>query len=164
MREWSRGIRLAIVVSAWLPAGCVATKLPLCPQVAQLSYPRGAAPSDVNRFVSDRARERRVRVTPLSTFVAEFRGYVGDVRWLERNYRTLLCAFDSSQVVDDGRLYGACMSNASGWIAVVQSARPEYLMLDKTFFKDTCALPTAPDAAEASAPLQQPGDGGDIGP
>lgn len=143
MGRCARSFSLAL--AALLSGGCAATKLPLCPKVAQWSYPVGTQPSDINRFVSDRARERQLRITPLSRFTAEVSGFAWNVRWLEKHYVTLVCAFDPGQVIDDGRVYGACMSTASEWIRVVQSAHPEHLLVEQTLFKETCAFEPADD-------------------
>ena len=138
-RSANRATALSLTFAASMLAGCATTVLPLCPRVAQLSYPTGSGQNDVNRFVHERATEKGIKINALSTFAAAFSGYLYNVRWLEKNYPTLLCAFESGQVVDAQTVYLACMSNAPRWIAPVQSEHPENLMLDDTHFKENCA-------------------------
>lgn len=119
--------------------GCATARLPLCPAIAARSYPPNAEASDVNWYTKQQAQRLRISISPVSAFAADFRGKVGSVRWLQRNYRFMLCAFDPRQELNDRSQYLSCMSHAKVWIDRTQSEKPEHLMLEEVMFHENCS-------------------------
>jgi len=122
-----------------LARGCATVRLPLCPAIAEASYQSGGRGKIINMYVSQSAVERNVVIRPLSSFAADFTGGYPDIKWLSNNYPFILCAFDARQVVHDRDVYISCMQHSPSWIAIVQSSKPEDLMLRETLFRENCA-------------------------
>lgn len=118
------------------PIGCASARLPLCPKVAHFGM--GVPLSDVNRHLEQRLPARHIKVEPLSAFAAEFRGRFFDIHWLRQNYAFMLCAFNPKDVIEDEAFYNVCMANAPRWMEIVNSKRPEELLLSTTHYADTC--------------------------
>lgn len=145
-----RWVLLAVSTLPFL-SGCAVTKVPLCPAIARNSYPAGTWNGDpVNRYVAFQAERRELQLSPLSPFIAEVRGATGNVVWLQRNYRFMLCAFDPVQELADKSTYESCMAHADEWARIVQSEHPEHLLASQTLFEASCA--TKPDRAAALPP------------
>jgi len=125
----------------------------LCPTVARDSFFPQRPGDYVGRYIAEAAARRDVQVTPLSSFAMRAKGAVWDIRWLQRNYRELVCGFDTRSVVQDKTVYMACMADAPTWIRVVASAKPETLMADQYGYVDVCVisdpvLPSPPIAGD----------------
>lgn len=117
-----------------------AALFPLCPEIAEASYPEGKGTGQViNLYVKEQAREREILVTPLSAYVAELHGSNVDLAWFTANYPQMLCAFDPRQVVLDRETYLSCIKHAPEWISIVRSQHPENLMLTQTKFRENCS-------------------------
>lgn len=127
---------LATAICALL-SGCT-IKLPLCPTVANVSYPEDTPVSSVNWFVLESSKKRNLSIEELSEFVAIFSGSPRSIRWLEENYPSMLCAFKYRRVVDDEGLYTRCIRKAGIWIDIVKDERFEELMLRETDYAATC--------------------------
>ena len=138
-RDRSVTLRCAQIVFAIAYSGCATARFPLCPRIAERSYPLGKPGETVNMFVRDEAKWRQVRIRPLSHFAADFSGSKSDIRWFSGNYSFVLCAFDPRQVINVDAIYTSCMSHALEWLAIVRS-QPENLLLTETKFKDNCAV------------------------
>lgn len=122
-------------------SGCVAaTRLPLCPKLAELSYPtleegRGQL---LGRFVKVEAANRHVSVSPLSYFVAEFRGPRKEIKWLRRNYDILLTQFNPRLITEDEDVFTSAQHHVKSWMQLVDSGRYEDLMLEESAFCPVC--------------------------
>jgi hypothetical protein len=137
-----RAIHLgACVVAAQLLAGCASIRLPLCSTIAARSFPEGAETGPVNAFIQAAAERRRIRIEVLSPITARFRGSRGDVRWLEANYKHLVCAFEPGQVSNARSTYMSCLAHAEEWVAATQSKSPENLMLQQYLYVENCMTP-----------------------
>jgi hypothetical protein len=77
----------------------------------------------------------------LSEFDAEFSGMVWNVRWLKRNYVTMLCAFDPVKVHDYTAAYTSCMDRAPQWVALVLAGRAKDLLKDPYDYAGNCVAP-----------------------
>jgi hypothetical protein len=135
--RWSLATSL---LSALLLSGCASTRLPLCPSIAAKSYPAGHSSSDVNWYTREQATRLGISISPVSAFAADFRGADWDVRWLQRNYPFMLCAFDPRQEVNVRSTYISCMRHAEEWIRRTQSKVPEDLMLEGVMFHENCSI------------------------
>lgn len=92
----------------------------------------------VNRFVVEEAAKRRVTITPLSYFVAEFKGNTKSIQWFRENYEIMLCAFNPRLVTDDDTLYTSCMKHARDWIDLVEKGLESDIMLQELLFCPNC--------------------------
>ena len=129
-----------VLVLLILSPACATVRLPLCPQVAALSYPTPPPQGTmVGRFTKEQAAERNIRISVLSSFIAAFSGRRGQVTWLKKHYADLLCGFDTDRVTLDAQTYLVCRTHAPGWIKLAQSRQPERLMLAETKFETVCA-------------------------
>ena len=132
-----RGASSLIAIGLAL-AGCATARLPLCPAIAEKSYASNGRGQLVNSFAARRADDHGIKINVLSPFAADFSGDVVSMRWFQRNYRLILCAFDPRQETHVATLYTSCMVHAPSWIAITQSSAPENLMLASTLYDDTC--------------------------
>ena len=124
-------------------AGCTTVTLPLCPRLAEWSYPSGGGRGKtVNYFVDVNANRRGINIEPLSNFVANFTGSTWSAKWLKVNYKNMICAFDPRQMTGPANAsdnYLSCMGHADNWIAITASGNAHDLMLADTKFSDNCA-------------------------
>jgi hypothetical protein len=115
-------------------------RLPLCPKLAEMSYDsieegRGKI---IGRTVAEAASARKVRITPLSSFVADFTGPTEQIRWFKRNYPDLLCAFNPKLVVNVEATNLSCMNHVRQWMDLVASGKEEDLMLNEYLYCPNC--------------------------
>lgn len=129
------------VVLAVLLSGCVTTRLPLCPAVAQRSQAQGKTPGPLNAYTRQAIAARGITVEVLSPYAASFRGSSGDIGWLVDNYAHLVCAFEPGEVSSAQSSYTSCMNHAPAWISLVRSGRPEQLMLAPHLYYENCVVP-----------------------
>lgn len=127
-----------ILTLAMTLANCATARLPLCPKLAALSYQNPKPDTVVSRYLSERAKERHVKISVLSPFAAVLSGSVGSIAWFQRNYPLMLCEFDPSQLVNDENVYLSCMSHAQEWMKILQSNQPEDLMVNETHYAASC--------------------------
>jgi len=113
-------------------------KLPLCPKLAQLSYTPPSTTAVVNKYLTDAVQGKDITLTPLSPFAVELRGEQHDVESITRNYGFFLCAFDPKQIPNVDAVYQQCMANAATWTTIVQSDKPDELMLSNTHYVGVC--------------------------
>jgi hypothetical protein len=147
MRRWTGAAASSISACLLLLTGCAGARFPLCPAIAENSFPSDGRGKIVNMYIQREADARNVEVRPLSEFTAEFRGSGPDLEWFNQNYAFMLCAFDPRKQVYDRETYLSCMSHASQWIQIVRSSTPEDLMLRETKFRENCApLASSPRA------------------
>jgi hypothetical protein len=137
-------IRVILALAAgMLLAACATVKVPLCPEIAEMSYPvdQGEPGERLNHFLARFVEKRKVRVERLSWFVAEAKGLKWHVADLQANIAELTCAFDPGQMSYETRAtYLSCMTHAPEWLGHVQGERPQDLMLAETLFYENCAL------------------------
>jgi hypothetical protein len=130
----------SIVVSILVLSGCASSgQFPLCPRIAEESYPSGSPGAVVNLYARDQAAARHLIISPLSSFAAVVSGSYEDLRWFNQNYPTMLCAFDPHQEVLDRERYISCTIHAPHWIEIIRSSHPEDLMLIETKFRENCS-------------------------
>jgi len=119
--------------------GCTSSvTLPLCPRIAANSYASVDKSAVVNRYILEQAKKRNLKISILSSYVAEFVGASKDIRWLKANYKTMLCAFNPLLEIDDKTTYLSCMAHADRWITLVIDGNAERLMLTDTVFHENC--------------------------
>lgn len=112
--------------------------MPLCEKIATYSYAPGEEKSYINKFIVDIAKERNVKVTPLSRVAVELHGGVFDIEWMRRNYSFMLCAFDPSQEVNNVAAYMTCMKHSPEWVKIIQSDHPELLGDTEYLYQERC--------------------------
>lgn len=138
------GRGFSVLTGLCLLAGCTTARLPLCPRLAEASYPPGSQGRGqvVNYYLQRNAAAAGISVRPLSSFVAEYSGSSFSMEPFVQNYPAMLCAFDSRQIVNDQTTYQSCTMHAPDWVALVQSGAQQRLMDDSTYFWQVCgALP-----------------------
>lgn len=113
-------------------------RVPLCPKLAAVSYTPAQPDAIVNKFMAEQAQLRKITIKPLSPFVAEVSGKKSQIKWFVNNYQFMACAFDREQVIADETTYTTCTQYAPSWIDIVQSEKPEDLMLEGTHFVGVC--------------------------
>jgi hypothetical protein len=126
---------LSLVIIMAMEACRSSAKLPLCHRFSD-SKPSNTA--GIGRDLFDAAKKRHIEITVLSDNVAEFTGPKKDIKWLEDNYPFLMCDFDQSAGTLGRQEYVSCISHAKVWIRLVQSRKPEQLMLDSTIYCQNC--------------------------
>jgi hypothetical protein len=136
MRPWSRLVLLICLIVS----GCASTQLPLCPKIAAVSFPSGVPVSAVNRYISEDAARRGIKIAQLSPFVAEYRGSVSAISAFESNYRFLVCAFEPSQERDPRAAYMTCTAHSPFWIDAIKSDAPQNLMLQEHLYFERCVM------------------------
>lgn len=119
-----------------LLSSCATTVLPLCPAIAEISYP-DASEGNVNYYIAQATEKKGIEFTVLSPFSAEFRGSKADIKWLTERYSHMLCAFDSEKEVDASSTYITCMEFSPVWIEKTQND-PGGLFLDETEYDFNC--------------------------
>lgn len=134
-----RPTRIGSLIGIALLAACATVRVPLCPAIAEKSYPDIRLGEPVNRYLALNALDRNVRITVLAPVAAELSGGVSDIRWITRNYPWMLCAFDSNHVTDDQATFGSCMSHASRWMEIVNGQSTwAVLMVGQTLYAENC--------------------------
>jgi hypothetical protein len=123
--------------------GCMRrVTMPLCAAVALKSYAPGVPPAPgtvVNAFLAQQATKGDVKLNVLSPVAVELAGRKRDVRRLEQNYRFFLCAFyDPRAPTDYAQIYTTCLKSAPMWTQIVQSSKPEDLLLPRTNYANVC--------------------------
>ena len=123
-------------------SGCVATRLPLCPAIAEVSYDTRQEGKGqlIGRYLRSETERRLISVRPLTPFIAEFRGTFWEIAWLRRNYVMLLCAFNPDLVIDDEGLYRRASSSARKWIQLVDAGEEAELM-EFGYCRSCCTTP-----------------------
>lgn len=129
---------LTLILGITLTACKTTAILPLCPSVAISSYSEPNEGEVINQKVYDIMDLRKIKLTPLSSFSAEFEGAKSDIRWLEKHYPILLCSFNVDAENNDSQIYSVCHNNAPSWISVVQSEQPEALFAEQYKFEAVC--------------------------
>lgn len=123
------------------PASYEQRIVPLCPAIAELSFPnskkKGAL---VNYFTAQEAKRQKISVDILSSYSARLRGGRNNVSSVVKDYPRLVCAFNQDLEPNDTSTYTSCMAHAKEWIEIVQNS-PEELMLSNTLFKENCVTP-----------------------
>jgi hypothetical protein len=115
--------------------------VPLCPAIAELSYPNAKKDGAlINYFLAGEAKRQNISVEILSSFSARLRGGRDKVSSVVSNYPRLVCAFNQNLEPNDSSTYTSCMAHAKEWIEIVEKA-PEELMLSNTLFKENCVTP-----------------------
>ena len=142
-------------------SGCVRrVTMPLCPAVALKSFAPGipAAPGTVvNAFLTQQTTKDEINLNVLSPVAAEFSGKKRDVVHLEQRYPLLLCAFyDPGAPIDYAQVYTTCMQSVPVWTQILQSGKPEDLLLPKTKYADVCVTGVGTHAAQPLTDVKHP--------
>jgi hypothetical protein len=116
-------------------AGCQSTKLPLCPKLATT---KPSPTAGISKTLYAICVNRNIKITVLSSTVAEFTGTHRQLNWLVSNYCTILCDFNQYTVINDKAFYDGCMTNAANWIKIIQGNRLDTLMLNSTNYCNNC--------------------------
>jgi hypothetical protein len=129
-------LKFLIIISIFTSlASCHSTKLPLCPK---LSTTNPSPVTGISKTLYDICNKRNIKVTVLSSTVAEFNGPRRQLKWLVSNYSIILCDFNQQTVVNDKAYYDGCMTNSINWIKIVQGNRLDTLMLNSTNYCINC--------------------------
>lgn len=123
------------VVVVVLLYSCRTAKFPVC---TKLSDTKPSSIEGVSTTLLRVCNEHHISITVLSSTIIELRGSIKQMKWLQENYHILMCDFDQSEVSLDESTFTSCMSNAKDWIKIVQSNRPDTLMIDQTKFCANC--------------------------
>jgi hypothetical protein len=123
--------------------GCVKrVTMPLCPAVALKSYAPGATPTPgtvVNEFLARQATQEDVKLNVLSPVAVELSGRKQKVERIEQRYPFFLCAFyDPGAPTDYAEIYTTCMQSVPDWVQIVQSRKPDDLLLPRTNYANVC--------------------------
>lgn len=133
--------------------------MPLCAAVALKSYAPGAPPAPgtvVNAFLTQQATKEDVELNILSPVAVELSGRKWKVKRLEQKYPFFLCAFyDPAAPIDYAQIYTTCMQSTQNWAQIVQSSKPEDLLLPRTNYANVCVQGAV--AAPHSAALSPDG-------
>jgi hypothetical protein len=128
---------LIVLIGLTVLLGCAKVRLPLCPNLAVLSYPGKPAGTVVNKYLAEQAKQRGITVTPLSPFTVELSGAKHRVQWFVKNYPFMMCSVGPDNSDISGQLYVTCMTQASDWTKLAQSRKPEELLYGHAY-QDTC--------------------------
>ncbi|KIO50269.1 hypothetical protein [Nitrosospira sp. NpAV] len=130
--------RISAIILASAVSACATIRVPLCPAIAEKSYPSEQVGEVVNRYMAERAASKNVAISPLSSFAAEISGSIFAIEWFDRNYPWMMCAFESRHMLLDRQTFMSCMHHASEWMRVVKSDQPEHLMNRETKYEENC--------------------------
>jgi hypothetical protein len=108
---------------------------PIC---TKLSDSKPSPMKGIGQCLFNVCQQRHITITLLSENVAEFSGPVKQMKWLQDNYHFLLCDFNQSSGTLGPRQYVSCTLHAKSWIKIIQSANPQWLMLDTTIYCANC--------------------------
>jgi|SRR5579863_5291476 len=110
-------------------------KFPIC---RKLSDTKPSAMAGIGKDLFDVCQKRHIVITLLSENVAEFKGPVRQMKWLQENYHFLICDFDQSSGTLGAKDYVSCLSHSGTWIKIIQGSNPQRLMLDTTIYCANC--------------------------
>jgi hypothetical protein len=131
--------RLLSICCAASFCGCASVRLPLCQDLARTTYNKPVEGNEVSRYTRDVAERWRLDLTLLSPFAMRVTGDVWNVNRFQAEYPFLVCGFDPVHVLIPHDTYLRCMQHAPDWIVIVQSDKPENLMVTQTLYEATCA-------------------------
>jgi hypothetical protein len=114
---------------------CTKSLFPLCPR---LSDTKPSNQNGISKTLFDICKERKIKITILSTNIAEFSGPYKQMKWLQDNYHILICDFDQDTSILGRTEYTNCLSKSQDWIKIIQSTNPGNLMLDGSLYCPTC--------------------------
>ncbi|NKI60066.1 hypothetical protein HCG46_17515 [Labrenzia sp. PO1] len=127
--------------SAPTPAPQERRIVPLCPAIAEVSFPDAKQDGAlVNHFVIKEAARQKVNVEVVSGFTARISGRRNRVEAMIAGYPSLLCSFNQSLKPNGQSTYTSCMAHAKEWMDIVQNS-PGELMLSHTLFRENCTTP-----------------------
>jgi hypothetical protein len=122
-----------------LPPQARTELVPLCPAIAEISYPKEKIEGKlINYFALNEAEKLRVKIRPLSSYTAMLQGSSYSVASFLNEYKFMICAFNPKLEINDKSTYLSCMHHAQAWVDIVRSRQPEKLMLTETLFRENC--------------------------
>jgi hypothetical protein len=124
-----------MVFSLFFIFSCSKRLFPLCPK---LSNTKPSEKIGVGKTIFDVCNERKIKITILSTNIAEFSGSTKDIKWLQENYHILICDFDQEKSLLGRTEYTNCLAKSEEWIKLIQNKKIDELMLDGTLYCPTC--------------------------
>ena len=113
------------LVVAFTSFGCCSERLPLC---LTMSRTKPSVQPNIGETLYEVCKAKHITITVLSSSVAEFRGSRKNMKWLQDNYRILLCDFNEESTSVGGNEAMKCLSHASLWMQIVKSGKLEELM------------------------------------
>ena len=122
-------------------SGCTTTvNLPICRQLSEVSYDslEQGKGKILGKNLADSVLKRNIRVTPLSSYKAEYTGWHKDIRWLRDNYVDLLIDFNPELVIFDEETYQSARNHSVDWIRLVEQGKDSELMSDKYGYCPLC--------------------------
>lgn len=128
-------LKSILIITICIFCSCRTSKFPVC---AKLSNTKPSSIEGVSSTLLKICTDRNISITVLSSTVIELKGSIKQMKWLQNNYHILMCDFDQTKVALDESTYISCMSNAKDWIKIVQSNRPDTLMIDQTKYCPNC--------------------------
>jgi len=128
-----KNMGLSLILLLFL-ASCKTGYFPLCPRLAA-THP---GENDIGARLLEACKKHHIKITVLSSNVAEFKGNRKQLQWLRRNYAVLLCDFNESDNSLDALVYTSCLDHANNWIKIVQEKRFQDLMRDGTIYCPVC--------------------------
>ncbi len=128
-------LKLILISTTIIITSCRTSKFPIC---TKLSNTKPSSVEGISSTLLKVCNERNISITVLSSTIVELRGSVRQMKWIQNNYHILVCDFDQTKVSLDESTYISCMSHAKDWIKIVQSSRPDTLMIDQTKYCPNC--------------------------
>jgi hypothetical protein len=128
-------LKLTFLITTIIFTSCKTSKFPVC---TKLSNTKQSNIEGISTTLLKVCNERKISITVLSSTIIELRGSIRQMKWLQNNYHILMCDFDQTKISLDESTYTSCMSNAKDWIKIVQTNRPDSLMIDRTIFCPNC--------------------------
>jgi hypothetical protein len=110
-------------------------KFPLC---CRLAKTKPSAQECVGKNLYEICNKKGIKITVLSSNIAEFKGTKRQMRWLQNNYHILLCDFNQDTTIFGKDDYITCISHAKEWIKIIQGKKLENLMQEGTNYCPVC--------------------------
>lgn len=133
-RRWQWSVCCALFL--W---GCASARLPLCEDLARTTYDSSVEGNEVSKYTRKVAEHRHLDLTVLSPFVMIVTGEQWKVERFQAEYPFMVCGFAPEHVTIPHDTYLRCMDHVAQWITIVQSDKPEDLMLQGTEYEPVCA-------------------------
>jgi len=130
--------QLSCFILITLVLSCKTAKFPI---YKKLSDTKPSSIAGIGKTLFDECQKRHIQITILSTNIAEFKGSLRQMRWLQKNYHILICDFDQDTSLLGAPDYTQCITYSEYWIKVIQSGNPQLLMpTDSDSYCHTCMV------------------------
>ena len=133
-------ISIYSIISLLIFSGCsVTVKLPICYQLSKDNLCKIEGLDAINKVTYNNCIKRNIKITPLSSIVAEFTGTKVNINWLIQNYYILVCDFDPDKHGDyTNEKNCSCLTYSKAWIDIVQGNRIDTITLSRLNYLGIC--------------------------